>query len=55
MPDFRTTCLCPDPWCPVHAKDIDGHPLIIDDPDGLAFCETCGMDRLPVGVCRRNA
>lgn len=49
---FRETCLCPDPYCPVHAKHWCGALMIIDDPDSLAFCPECLTDGLPVGVCR---
>lgn len=54
MSDFRTTCICPDAWCPVHAECMCGALMIIEDPDGLAFCPDCEMDRLPVGVCHRT-
>ena len=49
---FRETCLCPDPYCPMHAKHHCGSEMIIDDPDSLAFCPECLTDGLPVGVCR---
>lgn len=49
--EWRNTCICPDPWCPVHAKDADGHKLQIDDEDSLAWCDECKMDRMPVGGC----
>ena len=49
--EWRSTCICPDPWCPVHAKCHCGATMIIDDPDSLAFCPDCLMDRLPVGAC----
>lgn len=49
--EFRTTCLCPDPYCPVHATCLCGAHMIIDDPDSLAFCPDCQMDRMPAGAC----
>lgn len=54
MSNFRTTCICPDAWCPVHAECPCGALLMIDGPDDLAFCPDCLMDRLPVGVCNRT-
>lgn len=47
-------CICPNPWCPQHARDRWGHELIIDDPDSPAFCPECGHDVLPVGVCKTD-
>lgn len=44
-------CTCPDPWCQMHAQCLCGAHLIIDDPDSLAFCPECLMDRLPARVC----
>lgn len=52
MSNFRTTCICPDPWCPVHAKCPCGAQVIIDDPDSPAFCPDCLMDVMPVGACK---
>lgn len=54
MSDFQNTCLCPDAWCPMHAKCASGHSLYISDPDELAWCDECQMIRLPVGVCSRT-
>jgi hypothetical protein len=54
MTAFRETCICPDIWCPVHAVDIEGHKLIIDGPDELAFCPECLMDRMPAGGCKND-
>lgn len=54
MSDFQNTCICPDSWCPLHAECPCGALLIIDDPDSMAFCPECLMDRLPVGVCSRT-
>lgn len=54
MSSFRETCICPDAWCPLHAECPCGALLIIEDPDSLAFCPECLMDRLPVGACNRT-
>lgn len=50
---FRTTCICPDSWCPVHAVcGACETPLIILSEDDLAFCESCEMDVMPKGACK---
>ena len=47
---FRETCICPDNWCPVHATCGGcGTHVLIDDPDSLAFCPSCGHNVLPAG------
>ena len=51
---FKKTCTCPDAWCQLHAECPCGAMLVIDDPDGLAFCPDCKMDRMPVGACDRK-
>jgi hypothetical protein len=55
MSDFRTTCICPDRYCPVHARCRCGSELIIDDPESLAFCPSCLHDVMPVGACGNEA
>lgn len=47
---MKRECLCPDPYCPTHARCIVGHELIIE-PDDPAFCPDCGHDVMPVGAC----
>ena len=49
---MRAECLCPDPYCPTHARCVMGHELIIE-PDEPAFCPDCGHDVMPVGACSR--
>lgn len=49
---FRETCLCPDPYCPVHATcGACGSRVSILGPDDLAFCESCGHDVMPSRAC----
>ena len=43
-------CVCPDPYCPEHARCVMGHELIIL-PDDPAFCPDCGHDVMPRGAC----
>lgn len=50
---FRETCLCPDPYCPVHATcGACKSPVIILTPDEPAFCPECLHDVMPSGACR---
>lgn len=52
MHPYRYTCICPDLWCPTHARCglCDG-PVIITDDDP-AFCPACGHDVMPRNACR---
>lgn len=51
--DFRTTCICPDNWCPVHATcGACGTAVIILSEDDLAFCPSCEIDVMPKGACK---
>ena len=47
---YHDTCLCPDPWCPLHARCRCGAECIVTEGDP-AFCPDCGHDVMPVGAC----